>query len=144
MFKDLKLFQRRSTVGDMSPIINSPAKSPLNKSPCFTLDLFSMYKEEECAKKFVQECIIILESEDFEVAVMFMNNKNLTVQKVKDKKLELIISMKKFLETEQLYIITDNFITTIKSDTIWESGNGIFVGRGDSYSNDKNKFNILF
>lgn len=117
------------------------SKSPVPKCSMM-MDLNSLCKEEEEAKKYVETILALLEQNNFDKAVHLINNKQITKDVLLENKC-IISNMKRFLNSEQLYIFTDNGLTTIRSEDVWVCGKGIYVGKGDSYSIDKTKFNVL-
>lgn len=116
-------------------------KSPLPKCACI-LDLNSFCREEEEAKKYIESILFFIEQNNYAKAAEMMNNKDIDKYMLLDNK-TIIHSMKRFVQSEHLFIFTDNGQTTIRSEDIWESGKGIYVGKGDKYSLDKTKFNVL-
>jgi hypothetical protein len=120
-------------------------KSPSSKKIEFCLNLDSFQEDEEEIRNYCKKCIKAIEEKQYQQAYLLLNNKEIDLE---NNATALLNRLKKFVETRHYTIILENGKMTAKAE-IWDYchtdhvENGIFVGRGDLYSLDKSKFNVL-
>jgi hypothetical protein len=123
----------------------STPKTPLSKKIDFCLNLESFQEEEEQIRNYCLNCIKAIEEKQYQEAFLLLNNREIDLE---NNSTGLLNRLKKFVATQHYTIIIENGKMTAKAE-IWDYchtenvENGIFVGRGDLYSLDKTKFNVL-
>eukprot|EP01080_Neovahlkampfia_damariscottae_P010836 gene10836-3456_t len=124
--------------------ILSPLTPKKSKEIDFCLDLNAFQEEENQIREYCRECIRLIEENNLEKAYLLLNNKEISQNSIAS----LLTQLRIFVDTDHYTIEFQDGKMTAKAE-IWdclhrdEGESGIFIGRGDMYSIDKTKFNVL-